>query len=134
MNSLHLQDSYQRIHIILAGVVLLIGIYSGIFGPGQGNHPIPSQYSRLSEGSTASTGMSRAFSAIVRLQFERATRLNPHSPEVFAFFFVQLWLRVLFFVLNGRGVRQKLLIITDVSVSVLLFLYCFKDLIAAMYT
>jgi len=78
--------------------------------------------------------MSRAFSAIVRLQFDQARKLNPSSLEVFAFFFVQMWLRVLFFILNGRGVKQKPLIITDVSLSLLLFISCFKDLIAAMYT
>lgn len=134
MNRMKHPDSYQVIHILLAGVILLILIYSGIFRPGEGGHPIPSQYSMLSDGSTASTGMSRAFSAIVRLQFGQARKLNPSSLQVFAFFFVQLWLRVVFFILNRRGIKQKPLIITDVSLSVLLFLFCFKDLIAVMYT
>ena len=134
MKSLKLQDSYQIVHLILAGILLLILLYSGIFPPEEGSHPIPSQYSRVSEGSTASTGMSRAFSAIVRLQFGQAKKFNPNSLVVFAFFFGQLWLRVLFFMLNSRGVRQKILVITDASFSVLLFLYCFKNLIAAMYS
>jgi hypothetical protein len=134
MNRLKLQDSYQIVNMILAGIILLILLYSGIFPPEEGTHPIPSQYSRLSEGSTASTGMSRAFSAIVRLQFRQAKEFNANSLEVFTFFFAQLGLRLLFFMLNSRGVRQKLLIITDAGVSVLLFLYCFKDLIAAIYS
>jgi hypothetical protein len=134
MKRLNLQDSYQVIHLILAGIILMVLLYSGIFPPEEGSHPIPSQYSRLSEGSTASTGMSRAFSAIVRLQFEQANQFNPNSLEVFAFFFIQLWLRLLFFILNSRGVKQKLLVIWDAGLSVVLFLYCFKDLIAAMYS
>lgn len=134
MKRLNLQDSYQVIHLILAGIILMVLLYSGIFPPEEGSHPIPSQYSRLSEGSTASTGMSRAFSAIVRLQFEQAKQFNLNSLEVFAFFFIQLWLRLLFFILNSRGVKQKLLVIWDAGLSVVLFLYCFKDLIAAMYS
>ncbi|MBS3806581.1 MAG: hypothetical protein KGY60_03685 [Bacteroidales bacterium] len=132
MHKATLRDSYQILHIIFAGVILMVFIYSGLFSPSNGGHPIPSQYKLMEGKATASTGMSRAFSSIVRLDFSQAEDYNAHSLEVSGFFFVQFWLRVLFFILYARH-SSKRLIAADVSISILLFLWCFRELIASMY-
>ena len=132
MDKSALRDSYQILHLIFAGIILMIFVYSGIFSPSKGRHPIPSQY-RLIEGeATPSTGMSRAFSSIVRLDFSQARAYNAYSLEVFLFFFVQLWMRVVFFFLYARH-KSKGLVAADISLSVLLFVACFKGLIVGMY-
>jgi len=127
-----LQDSYQIVQVVFAGIILMIFIYSGIFSPKGGGHPIASQYKSIEGKATASTGMSRAFSSIVRLDFRQARGYNAHSLEVFVFFFVQFWLRVVFFLFYARY-RAKGLIAADIIISVSLFLWCFKNLIAGMY-
>ena len=132
MKQARLQDSYQVLHIIFAAIIVAVMAYSAVFSPSGGDHAIPSQYRLLTGESTASTGMSRAFSSIVRLDFTKALSYNPYSLSVFAFFFVQLWMRVLFFVLYARR-GDKRLVAADVALSVVLFLWCFKDLMAAMY-
>jgi len=132
MYKTRLRESYQILHLIMAGIIVMIFIYSGIFSPQHGGYPIPSQYELTQDGATASTGMSRAFSSIVRLDFEQARAYNENSPEVFGFFFVQFWMRVLFFLLYARF-HHKRVIAADIGLSLVLFLWCFKDLIAAMY-
>lgn len=127
-----LRDSYQILHLIFAGIILMIFVYSAIFSPSKGGHPIPSQYQLIEGEATASTGMSRAFSSIVRLDFSQARAYNAYSLEVFLFFFVQLWMRVVFFFLYARH-KSKGLVAADISLSVLLFAGCFKGLIAGMY-
>ncbi len=132
MKQARLQDSYQVLHIIFAAVIVAVMAYSAVFSPSRGGHAIPSQYSLLTGESTASTGMSRAFSSIVRLDFNKALSYNPYSLSVFAFFFAQLWMRVLFFIFYARW-GDKRLVAGDIVLSLVLFLWCFKDLIAAMY-
>ena len=128
-----LQDSHQVIHVLFAGMILLVFLYSGIFSPQQGGHPIRSQYKIITGEEPASSGMSRAFSSIVRLDLDRAKHYNPHSLAVFSFFLIQLFLRGVFFFLNTLKIKRTPLVIIDASVSVMLFLYCFKGLIAGMY-
>ena len=127
------RESYPVLHVVFAGIILMIFIYSGIFPPSKGGYPIPSQYMHIEAKATASTGMSRAFSSIVRLDFEQARAYNAHSLEVFGFFFIQFWMRVAFFFLYARY-KRKGVVVADILLSVFLFLWCFKDLIAAMYT
>ena len=127
------RESYQVLHVVFAGIMLMIFIYSGIFTPSKGGHPIPSQYTHIEGEATASTGMSRAFSSIVRLDFKQARAYNTHSLEVFSFFFIQFWMRVAFFFLYACY-KRKSVVVADILISVSLFFWCFKDLIAAMYT
>ena len=128
------QDAYQLIHIIFAGIILLVFLYSAIFPPTRGEHPLPSQYEMIKDQTTASSGMSRAFSAIVRLEFRQAGDLNPHSLEVFGFFLIQLLMRVTFYWIHSLKRTKKLLVPLDAGISVILFLLCFKDLIGGIYS
>lgn len=122
---------YQIINIIFAGIIILLFIYSGIFSARKENHPIPSNSGLVFGKKTPSTGLSRAFSEIVRFNFKNAKRYNPHSIMVFMFFFIQFFLRIGFFWLSLNMKKKKLnqLIVLDSSFSIVLLLYCFLDII-----
>lgn len=114
-------DNYIIVNFIFAGIILLIWVYSGIFSVNN-PHPIKSAHSQH----VISTGLSRAFSEIVRLDFKHAEKLNPYSLQIFSFFFFQFWLRITFSFLMLRNMFSKnLLILTDILISVLLFLLAF---------
>lgn len=121
------KSSYTKINLIFAGIILCVFVYSGLTSPEKANHPIPSGYTLVTGKETKSTGMSRAFSAIVHLKFEKALSHNEESPKVFAFFFIQFFLRFLFIPVFSRY-RNKKVVIADVVISVGLFLYCFEGL------
>ncbi len=129
MNSVSLfRFAYPKINLILAGIILSVFVYSGVFSPEKANHPIPSGYTLLTGETTKSTGLSRAFSAIMQLEFNKALRYNKESLKVFSFFIVQLFFRFLFTLIYARW-KNRRLITTDIILSVLLFIYCFKGFI-----
>jgi len=122
---------YQIINIIFAGIIILLFIYSGIFSVRKENHPIPSNSELIFGKKTPSTGLSRAFSEIVRFDFKSAKRYNPHSIKIFIFFFVQFFLRIGLLWLSCSMKKKNLnqLIVLDSSFSTGLLLYCFWDII-----
>jgi len=129
MNSVSLfRFAYPKINLILAGIILSVFVYSGVFSPEKANHPIPSGYTLLTGETTKSTGLSRAFSAIMQLEFNKALRYNKESLKVFSFFIVQLFFRFLFTLIYARW-KNRRLITTDIILSVLLFIYCFEGFI-----
>jgi hypothetical protein len=122
------EDHYLIINLIFAGIILVVLIYSGIFSASGIPHPIKSQ----SLGPVVSTGLSRAFSEIVRLNFNKALEFNPYSIHIFLFFFIQLLLRIFIsFLLLSTSISKKLLLFTDILTSVLLFLLSFFHFISA---
>ncbi|MBN2348396.1 MAG: hypothetical protein JXJ22_06140 [Bacteroidales bacterium] len=126
---------YPIVNFIFTGIILLIFIYSGIFSAEKGNHPIPSMYKEISGNKTISTGLSRAFSSIVTGKSELAKEYNPYSIRIFLFFAVQLVLRILFVIMENKLLwSRKILIISDIFISVLLFLYCFWPFIQYPFT
>jgi len=124
MLRIRLKSSYQLINLIFTGIILLVFLYSGIFSPQEANHPIPSSSSLVFGKKTPSTGLSRAFSEIVRLNFNKAKSYNPYSLEVFFFFFVQFFLRIGFLIIYSMLKNKKLqgLIIFDSLLSGVLFI------------
>jgi len=126
-------DSYQIINVIFAAVILMIFLYSGLFRAEE-NYPISSQYRIITGEETQSTGLSRAFSEMVRLNFQKAKAYNESSPEVFGFFFLQLLLRIVLFFLYNRTENKKLMIRFDAAGSAILFLLCFRNFIFPMYS
>lgn len=73
-----------------------------------------------------STGLSRAFSAIVRLDFDAAFKFNIYSMQLFLFFLAQLFMRLIAFWLSKKeGMKQKAIVIPDVIITIAMFLYCF---------
>ncbi|MBI9068057.1 MAG: DUF2752 domain-containing protein [Salinivirgaceae bacterium] len=119
-------NPYVIINLIFAGIIILIIIYSGIFSATGILHPIKS----IQKQEVVSTGLSRAFSEIVRFNFSKAIEYNPFSISIFLFFFIQLFLRLSFsYLLLSTPISKKLLIYSDVLVSVLLFLWAFSKFI-----
>lgn len=122
------QYPYSRINFIFAGIIICVLIYSGIFSPEKSNHPIPSGYKLLTGETTQSTGLSRAFSSIVRLEYDKALRYNKESLKVFSFFIIQLFFRILFTLFYVRWKNSKI-ITADIILSALLLIYCFEGFI-----
>lgn len=114
-------DPYLIVNVIFAGIILLLIVYSGIFSADT-PHPIKSAHANP----VISTGLSRAFSEIVRGNFSAALAYNPYSISIFLFFFIQFFLRVIFFILMFRNIFSKNhLVLADILLSVLLFLRAF---------
>jgi hypothetical protein len=125
---------YLLVNLILAGIIGIILIYSGLFSAEKANHPIPSFYERVAGEPAPSAGMSRAFSSIMRGRLDEACRYNLDSLPVFAFFLIQLIQRIsISFLLERSPIRKKHLLPADVFLSSLLFLYCFQGQIRAMF-
>lgn len=116
------QEPYIKINVLSAGIILMMLVYFGIFSSSGLAHPIPSMYSFH----VPSTGLSRAFSAILRFDFNLAKAFNPYGLHLFLFFFIQFFLRIVFSIfLLYNSSSKKLLIICDIVLSLLLFLSTF---------
>jgi hypothetical protein len=127
INAALFRTAYTKINLIFAGIILCIFVYSGFFTSGGAGYPISSGYTQITGEETNSTGMSRAFSSIVRLEFKEALSFNEESLKVFAFFFIQFFLRFLFTLIYSQY-RGKNVVTADVVISLALFLYCFEGL------
>jgi hypothetical protein len=116
---------------VFAGVIAGIMVYSFIYGMEGAVHPIPSGSELISGTTSASTGMSRSFSSIVRLDLAGARVFNPYGIRIFLFFLIQLFLRMFFFILSAtdKPGRQRNLIFTDIVLSVILFVVLFMPFI-----
>lgn len=127
----NIQESYIIINLIIAGIIVLIVLYSGIFSAERNNHPIPSA---CVKEPCPSTGLSRSFSEIVRFRFESAERYNPNGIIVFSFFFLQFWLRIIFSILFIRNeAKRKRIIIVDSVFSLLFFVFAFRNFIILLF-
>ncbi len=104
-------------------------LYSGIFTYKAAKHPIPSYYQRVTGQETISTGLSRCFSAIVRLDFDQAQAFNVHGIRVFVFFLTQLIIRTALIILILNRKKIASFYVADVVFTVFLFLYCFYPFI-----
>jgi hypothetical protein len=120
--------SYRAVNIIFIGVIGFIFSYSVMFHGD--NHPIPSLFKEVLGLNPISKGLSASFSEIVRGNLQRAIEYNPYSVRIFAFFALQLLLRIFFsIVVKLKGNRIFPIVITDAAISTLLFFWCFAPLI-----
>ena len=124
------KQSYLLINWIFTGIILVIFIYSAIYTPEGNNHPIKCVHEELTGSKCPTCGMSRGFSAIVRGRFSDALDYQQNSLSVFMFFFVQLILRTSAIVLLAKSkLSVKFISNIDITVSLLLFLFTFRNLI-----
>lgn len=76
---------------------------------------------------SASTGLSRGFSAFVRLNFKAAKSYNPYTLQLAAFFLLQLFLRIIITVFYTSVVTQmgvkRVVIIDAIQASVMFLLF-----------
>jgi hypothetical protein len=119
---------YQTINIVLASCIILIFIYSAVFSPDRSRHPIPSVHTLITGEPTASTGLSRGFSAIMRFRFDEARNYNIYSIRIFLFFLIQFFVRIVI-LLSGQIVAemgQSRFVMLDALASGALFIFCFE--------
>lgn len=131
MNNKVFNETYIIVNLIFVGIILLIVIYSSIFSAQKANHPIPSF---CPHQPCASTGLSRSFSEIVRLNFDSAKKYNANGLSIFLFFFIQFWLRLLFIVLFSKFNKlKKTILISDSLISLIIFAITFKNFILLIF-
>jgi hypothetical protein len=124
---------YCIVNLSLAGTIMMVFIYSGLFSAKKDNHPVPSFYEKITGEASPSSGLSRAFSEIVRGNLDAARGYNPDSLFIFSFFLIQFIQRILVTLLLYKQIpRIQYLFSADLAISILLFLYCFKGQLLAM--
>ncbi len=124
---------YCIVNFSLAGIIMMVFIYSGLFSARENNHPFPSFYERITGEPAPSSGLSRAFSEIVRGNLDSARAYNRDSLLIFSFFLIQLVQRILVnFLLYKQTPRPDYLLSADLAISIPLFLFCFKGQLLAM--
>jgi len=117
-------------------VIFLIFLYSAIFSPEKGKYPVKSSYEMITGKTSLSSGMSRAFSSIVRLNFEDAYGYNPYSIRIFIFFLLQFFMRIfiLFTIRKNLFGELKYLVIPDAVISAVLFILFFEPFWRELFT
>lgn len=116
-------EPYLLINIILAGVIMLIFAYSGIFSPDKDNYPITCIHEKLTGEPCVSCGLSHAFSLIVRGRVEEAYQWNRYAMRIFLFFTAQLIMRVAFsiFYIKYPDTRRQLIIVDCIGSGIIFF-------------
>ena len=119
-------EPYIKINIVLAGVILLVIAYSGIFSPDKNNYPVVCIHQKLTGQPCFSCGLSHSFSLIVRGRIEEAYKWNIYGMRVFIFFFSQLLLRIFFTVFYLNNENQRIWLIRyDIAGSIIVFAIAF---------
>jgi hypothetical protein len=126
-------EPYLIINMILAGVILLVIAYSGIFSPEKDSYPVTCLHEKLTGEPCVSCGLSHSFSLIVRGRIDEAFRWNLYGMRVFLFFASQLILRVAFsvFYLKNPNTRKQLIVVDCIG-SGLIFLISFWPFIMSI--
>jgi hypothetical protein len=119
-------EPYLVINLILAGVIMLIMIYSGIFSPVKNNYPVVCIHEKITGEPCVSCGLSHSFSLILRGKIHEAYTWNRYGMRIFLFFAGELLLRVFF---SFRYIRhpetRKELIKLDIWSSAIIFIIAF---------
>jgi len=119
-------DQYIIINAVLAGVVVMILLYSGIFSPDRNNYPVTCIHEKITGQPCASCGLSHSMSLIIRGRVDEALEWNPNGMRVFLFFSLQLIMRILFSLFYSfRDHLRKWIISTDVILSSVMFVLTF---------
>jgi hypothetical protein len=120
------RESYLIINIFLAGVILLILAYSGIFSPVKNNYPVACIHEILTDQPCASCGLSHSLSLIIRGKPAEAAQWNIYGMRIFIFFVSQFILRIAFsfIYMNNPQIRRQL-IIFDIAGSGIMFILAF---------
>jgi len=128
-------EPYIIVNAFLAGVILIVFLYSGFFSPEKNNYPVVCLHEKITGKPCASCGLSHSFSLIVRGRFSESFRWNIYGFRIFIFFAAQLVMRILFSALfiRNTGIRKQL-IIYDIFASVLIFLISFMPFLKFIFS
>jgi hypothetical protein len=120
------RETYLTINIFLAGVILLILAYSGIFSPVKNDYPVACVHQLLTGQPCASCGLSHSLSLIIRGKPAEAAQWNIYGMRIFIFFISQLVLRVFFSFIYMKNIQtRRQLVILDAAGSGIMFLLAF---------
>jgi len=126
-------EPYLLINFILAGVVILIFLYSGIFSPDKNSYPVVCVHEKLTGEECVSCGLSHSFSLIIRGEISEAYDWNVYGLRVFIFFAAQLVMRIIFSIFYLKYPETNNQLITyDIAVSAMMFLVCFLQFIETL--
>jgi len=126
-------EPYLLINFILAGVVILIFLYSGIFSPDKNSYPVVCVHEKLTGEECVSCGLSHSFSLIIRGKISEAYDWNVYGLRVFIFFAAQLVMRIIFSIFYLKYPETNNQLITyDIAVSAMMFLVCFLPFIETL--
>lgn len=121
-----LNEPYLTINIFLAGAIVLILVYSGIFSPEKDNYPVTCIHEKITGEPCVSCGLSHSMSLILRGRINEANEWNVYGMRVFLFFVSQLLMRIVFsgIYIRHTGIRKQL-ILFDILGSSAMFLITF---------
>ncbi len=123
------QKPYFVVNFIFVVIIGAIFFYSYFF---YSSHPIQCLTKAYSGKSCSSCGFSRAFSAFTHFKFDEGKRNNIMALPCFVFLCCQFFLRVFIcfgIIKNIRLINWHPFFISEVSASVLLFVYAFLPLL-----
>lgn len=128
------REPYLTINIVLAGVVLLILAYSGIFSPVKDNYPVACFHEQITGEPCVSCGLSHSFSLILRGKFTEAYEWNIYGMRIFLFFAAQFFMRILISIIYSRNPdSRKQLIIFDIVSSIIIFFLSFHQFLVYIF-
>lgn len=127
-------ETYLIVNLVIAGVISLIMIYSGIFSPEKDNYPVTCIHEKITGMECVSCGLSHSFSLMVRGRFNEAVEWNRYGPVVFMFFTAQLIMRIAFSFLYIRFKRARHLILSiDIPASAIMLVIAFLPFIKYIF-
>jgi len=119
-------DTYLTINIFLAGAIVLILAYSGIFSPEKDNYPVTCIHEKITGEPCVSCGLSHSISLILRGRITDAYQWNIYGMRVFIFFVSQLLMRIVFSLIYSRNPEfRKQSVLFDIIGSSAIFLITF---------
>lgn len=128
-------EPYIAVNAFLAGVILIVFLYSGFFSPEKNNYPVVCLHEKITGKPCASCGLSHSFSLIVRGRVSESFRWNIYGLRIFVFFTAQLVMRIVFSVLFIRNAAiRKQLILYDIFASILIFLISFMPFLKFIFS
>jgi hypothetical protein len=128
------KEPYLIFNIALAGVIMLIMIYSGIFSPDKNDYPVVCIHEKLTGEPCVSCGLSHSISLILRGRIDEAYQWNQNGMRIFIFFAAQFFMRIIFsrVYLSNPDSRNQL-ITYDIIGSSLLFLTTFMPFLIYIF-
>lgn len=133
-NILKSKNHYLIINIIIAGIIGMIFLYSGIFSSSSDNYPVKCIHYELTGQKCETCGLSHSFSSIIRLKFNQAIEFSKYGISIFLFFLFQFIMRILASIIIIKiPHKQKQIAFIDIIISIALYVICFKNLILSQF-
>jgi len=126
--------SYRAINIAFLCLILLVFLYCYFVFQAK-DAPVVCIHAKLLGRHCASCGLTRSFGALLHADAKRALILNYLSLKIFCFFALQLIARsaAIWLSYACKQISERLMIIDSLA-SLLLFLFCFKELVSQTYS